>query len=92
MQEEIRKLKKGDFSENDIESAKKKLLTQKWKNLQDNESFAFELALAELYNLGYEEPLRLAERISGITKKDIILFANKYFNEDKSTVLILEGI
>ncbi len=91
MQEEIKKLKKGDFSESDIESAKKKLLTQKWENLQDNQSFAFEVALAELYGLGYEEPLKLKEKISGITKDDIIRFANEYLNEEKSTVLFLKG-
>lgn len=91
MQEEIKKLKKGDFTESDIESAKKKLLTQKWENLQDNKSFAFELALSELYGLGYEEPFRLKEKISGITKDDIVRFANEYLNEKKSTVLLLKG-
>lgn len=91
MQEEIRKLKEGDFDENDIESAKKKLLTQKWKDLQDNQSFAFEMARAELYNLGYEEPLKLEKRISGITKEDIVRFANNYFKENQSTILLLSG-
>jgi zinc protease len=91
MQEEIKKLKEGDFPEIDIESAKKKLLTQKWENLQDNNSFAFELALAELYGLGYEEPLRLKEKISGITKDDIVKFANEYFDEEKNTILLLKG-
>ena len=91
MQEEIKKLKKGDFLESDIESTKKKLLTQKWGNLQDNKSFAFELALAELYGLGYEEPFKLKEKISGVTKDDITQFANEYFNEKKNTILLLKG-
>lgn len=91
IQEEIKKLKKGDFLESDIESAKRKFLTQKWENLQDNKSFAFELALTELYGLGYEEPFKLKEKISGITKDDITQFANEYFNEEKNTVLLLKG-
>lgn len=91
MQEEIVKIKNGDLEESDIESAKKKLLTQKWKNLQDNSSFSLEFSLSELYGLGYEEPLKLKETISYITKDDIIRFANEYFKEEQSTVLLLEG-
>lgn len=90
IEKQIDKLKEGDFLETGIESAKKKLLTQKWKNLQKNESFAFQLALSELYGLGYEELLKLEEKISWIEKKDIIRFVNEYFKKEKSTILLLK--
>jgi len=85
---DIKKLCKGDLSDEDIDSAKKSLITQKQLSMQSLGSFALKIALDELYGLGFDNYLSFSNIIKHITRKDVLDIANKYFNTEGYVVSV----
>ena len=78
----IDKIKKGDFSENDLTIIKQEISRQRQQGLESVENRA--LNLAQIFSEGstWEAYLSQVEEIEKITKEDIIRVANKYFIEN----------
>ncbi|AQX13381.1 peptidase M16 [Elizabethkingia meningoseptica] len=80
--QEINKLKKGDFSEELIQSI---VNNEKKAIIQNDESYtsrAGELMDEFTAGVDHKASLDYVNEISGLTKQDIIGFANKYFNDN----------
>jgi predicted Zn-dependent peptidase len=88
---EIENLKKGNFDENLIRSI---INNQKKNKIQATESYgsrASDLMSAFTNELDWKEQVAYTDMLSKITKKDIIAFANKYFQENYVAVLKRKG-
>jgi len=67
----------------EIDMAKKQLVSLKKMGLQTNSQLAFQCCLDELYGLGYDNYTNYSEKISAVTKGDIMRVAKKYLSPDK---------
>jgi len=85
---DIKKFCKGDLTDDDINSAKKSLITQHQLSLQTAGSFALKIALDELYGLGFNSYQAFPKIINNLTRKDILQIANRYFNTEGYVVSI----
>ncbi len=86
LQEEIEKLKKGDFNEDLLEAIinnKKLELVKKTDNRKDTASEMFEVFAN---GLTWAEYLAKIEAMSQLTKKDVVKFANRFFNDNYVTI------
>ncbi len=88
---EIEKLKKGDFDEalltSIINNAKKALMQQNEK--YDNRAYALMSVFTQEDD--WRDNVTYAERLSKLTKKDIVDFANKYFGNNYVVVYKRKG-
>ncbi|NQT95078.1 MAG: insulinase family protein [Candidatus Omnitrophica bacterium] len=87
--EEIEKVSAGDLSEDEINAAKKSLITQHELGLQSAGSFALRTALDELYDLGYNNYQFYPKAVNNLTREDILKAAKKYLNPEASVVSIV---
>ena len=78
----IEKIKKGDFTDNDLLIIKQEFLRQRQQGLESVESRV--MNLAQLFSEGatWEEYLKQINEIQNVTKEDIIRVANTYFIEN----------
>jgi zinc protease len=81
-------LAKG-VSVEEVESAKKELITAHRSNLQRNGFVSFQMALDELYGLGYENTYHYDESIERVTKDDVNRIIKKYFSSDAPRVEVM---
>lgn len=84
---EINKLKKGDFSEELLESIvnnEKKSLIESFENYA---STADDLVSHFTSDIDWADRVNYPKILSSITKKDIIEFANKYLNENNYVIV-----
>ncbi|HJT82415.1 MAG TPA: pitrilysin family protein, partial [Chthoniobacterales bacterium] len=79
--EEIHKLAADGLSGEELARAKKKLIGQQQIANQSNDSFGYQCALDELYDLGFDNYARLEHEVESITLDIIRTVSAKYFRD-----------
>ncbi len=87
---ELDKVRKEGLTEDELEGAKRYLLGNLRIGLQTNGSQALQMALDELYGMGYDDVRRFMQKIEGVTLKDIKEAARKIIVPDRF-VLVTVG-
>lgn len=89
--EQINHLKSGNFDEDLIQATVNNQLVDKLREQENPMSMAF--TLNDLFGSGtsWEEYLKRSEKMSQISKKDVVQFANKWFGDNHMTVYKLTG-
>ena len=86
---EIADLRKDGVTDEEVISAKRELVVGHAIRMQTNGYFSTTAAADELYGLGYGEIFKYDERIDKVTKEDVKRVADKYFDlNDYSEVII----
>ena len=80
--EQIGKLKKGDFTDEQLQAVKKMLAQDNQKGLESITKRSELMVEAMSAGVSWEEYLRLTSSIDGITRDDVIGVANKYFTDN----------
>ena len=83
---EVEKLKKGEFPEWLVEAAKNDLKLEKIKSLEDNSSRADEFVSSFAYDIPWNKYIEKSNRISKITKQQIVEFANKNYGKNYGVI------
>lgn len=83
----IELLKKEDLDEAKIEMAKRYLIGKRLRDLETNSSLALRTSLDELYGLGFDNFKEYENRITKVTKKDIIETSRRYLDLNKATII-----
>ena len=85
--EQLELLKKGEFPDWLMEAAINNLRLQEMRNVESYRSRAALLNMAFLNLRPYEDVIRYLDRLSAITKEDVVEFANKYMRDDNYVVV-----
>ncbi len=72
----------------EVDSAKRKLAGGYEMNLQENDFHASQMALDEIYGLGYRDYLSHAGRILKVTPDEVWAAASRYFGEDNWVAVV----
>ena len=89
---EIEKLKKGDFSDDLLPSVKNNLKLQYYNSLESNQARARMFVDAFINSTPWEQQVKTLERMEGITKEQIVDFANRHFADNYVTVYKRQGV
>jgi zinc protease len=81
LMEEIEKLASDGLTETELARAKKKLIGQQQIANQSNDSFGYQCALDELYDLGFDHYQTLERDVEAVTLDQIKAVAAKYFRD-----------
>ena len=84
---EIYRIMDTPVSTEEIDRAKKWIIGTHEIDLQTNEASALDMALNELYGLGYDFSLHYGAKIEKVTKEDIRKAAKKIFTPDKYVLI-----
>ena len=76
---EIDKILKGEFSDEDLDSARRGSVSYSEIGMQTNMDVASSAALNELYGLGADFHLRFPVSVSKVTRDNVLMVAKKYF-------------
>ncbi len=79
---EIDKLKKGEFADWMLEASINNLKLQELKTYESNRGRAMALVNSYLNNIDWKDKVNYIEKISKITKQDVIDFANRHLNNN----------
>ena len=90
--EEIDKLKKGQFSDDLLPSVINNLKLSFYNALESNQARANMYVQAFVNGTPWEQEVRALDRVSGITKEQIVSFANRYFNDNYVSVFKRQGV
>ncbi len=91
--EQMDKLKKGDFDDNLLTSAVNNYKVSQYRELENNDSRANKFVEAFINDQKWEDVVTRLDRISKITKAEIMAFANKHFTpESFITVYKRQGV
>jgi predicted Zn-dependent peptidase len=88
---EIENLKKGNFDDNLITSIINNQKKAKIQSIETYGSRANELMDAFTSELDWKEQVAYTDQLSKLNKKDIVAFANKYFQENYVVILKRKG-
>ena len=89
---EIDKLKKGDFPDNLLPSIINNRKRSYYQQLESNEARADMFVNAFINEVDWKQEVGKIDRISRITKKEIVDFANKFFTDGYVVVYKKQGI
>ena len=89
---EIEKLKKGDFSDDLLPSVINNMKLQYYNALESNRSRANMFVQSFINGTTWEQEVKSIERVEGMTKEQIVAFANKHFNDNYVTVFKKQGV
>ena len=78
---EIEKLKKGDFSDDLLPSVINNLKLRYYNSLESNEERVGEYVDAFINGTPWEQIVKSLDRMEGMTKQQIMDFANRHFND-----------
>lgn len=92
MLDEIGKLKSGDFDDDLLPSVKNNMKLEYFKALDNNEKRADLFVDAFVCGKEWKREVRRLERISTITKQEIVDFANRHFTDNYVLVYKREGV
>lgn len=92
MLEEIAKLKKGEFSDELLPAVINNIKFNYNQSLESNQWRANEFVDAFINGVDWKDHVSYIDRISNITKQQIVDFANKYFNDNYAVVYKEEGV
>lgn len=90
MYEQIERLKKGDFSEDMLKAIVDNYTVDQYQSLRGNMDRAMTMMEAFNNHEDWAEVVNSIEKLSKVTKDDIVAFANKYLN-NYAIVYKLEG-
>ena len=88
---EIEKLKKGDFDEGLLEAAINNYKLMQMYRLDNNSSRADMFVSAFINGVDWKDEVAQLERLSKVTKQQIVDFANKYFGDNYALIYKREG-
>ena len=80
--EEMDKLKRGEFDDDLIPAVVNNAKLSYYRSLQNNNSRASRMVNAFINEQKWEDVANYIDRISKITKQDVVDFANKYFKDN----------
>ena len=89
--EEIEKLKKGDFSDDLLPSVQNNLKLQYYNALESNLTRVWMLYSSFVNGASWEQQVKSLDRISGMTKDQIVAFANRHFGDNYVAVYKRQG-
>ena len=89
---EIDKLKRGDFSDDLLPSAINNVKLNEYTALESNMSRADQFVNAFILERSWEQQVGYLDRISKMTKQDIVDFANRHFNDNYVVVYKRQGV
>ncbi len=89
---EIEKLKKGDFPENLLPSIINNKKRSYYQRLESNEGRADMFVDAFINEVDWKQEVESIDRISKITKQELVAFANKFFTDGYVTVFKKQGV
>ena len=88
---EIEKLKKGDFSDDLLPSVINNLKLQYYNSLESNSARANMFVQSFINGTPWEQEVQSLKRIEGITKEQIVDFANRHFGQNYVAVYKRQG-
>ena len=88
---EIEKLKAGDFSDNLLPSILNNYKLRQYTALENNANRAHMFVSAFINEVPWSQQVGYLDRISNITKEQIVDFANKHFNDNYVVVYKRQG-
>lgn len=91
MLDEIRKLKKGDFPDDLLPSVINNMKLAYQRGLQRNDFRANQFVEAFINDQDWAEHTRYMDRVSKMTKQQVVDFANRFFIDDYVTVYKRQG-
>jgi zinc protease len=86
---ELKKVKEGGLSEEEVDRAKKYLIGNFEIGLQTNGAQASQMSLDELYGFGFDHYQKYPQEIQKVTKEDVNRVAHKYFNLEAYAIAII---
>ena len=89
---EIEKLKKGDFSDHLLTSIINNMKRNHYELLEHNDGRADMFVDAFINEVDWQQEVEQIDRISKITKQELVDFANRFFTEGYVTVFKKQGI
>ena len=90
--DELDKLKKGDFSDDLLPSVVNNMKLEYYNSLESNRARASLFVDAFINGKPWEQEVKTLDRISGITKEQIVEFANRHFTDGYACVRKLKGV
>ena len=88
---EIEKLKKGDFSDDLLPSAINNTKLNHYNSLESNYARANMFVNSFILERSWKQEVGYIDRISALTKEDIVAFANRHFNDNYVVVYKRQG-
>ncbi|MCX7825897.1 MAG: insulinase family protein [Verrucomicrobiae bacterium] len=88
LMKEIGRIRQTGLSAEELARAKAKLISEKKISMQSNASLATQIALDELYGLGYKFSLDFEKHYSAVTAEDIRRAAHKYFGDAAAIAIV----
>lgn len=88
LNEEITKLAENGLAADELARAKEKYIGQQEIRNQSNQAFAFQAALNELYDLGYNHHIEQRHQIEALTVEQVRAIARKYFTQPAITAIV----
>ena len=89
---EIDKLKKGDFPDNLLPSIINNMKRSHYQRLESNEGRADMFVDAFINEVDWKQEVGRIDRISKITKQELVAFANKFFTDGYVSVYKKQGV
>ena len=89
---EIEKLKAGDFSDDLLPSVVNNLKLQYYNTLEVNRARANMFVQSFVNGTPWEQEVKAIERVEGMTKEQIVDFANRHFQQNYVTVFKRQGV
>ena len=89
---EIEKLKKGDFSDDLLPSVINNTKLNEYNSYESNMARANMFVNTFILERSWEQNVGYLDRISGMTKEQIVAFANKHFNDNYVVVYKRQGM
>ena len=92
MRGEIEKLKRGEFSDDLLPSVINNKKLNYFRSLDNNRNRVSRFLDAFINGIEWEQEVKKLDRMSGITKQQIVAFANRFFTDGFVTVYKVQGI
>ena len=89
---EIEKLKNGDFSDDLIPSVVNNMKLNYYNSLESNWGRGFMFVNSFILERPWKQDVEYLDRMSGMTKEQIVAFANKHFNDNYVVVYKRQGV
>ena len=86
---ELKKVRDGGLTEEEVDRAKKVLVGHFEIGLQTNGAQANQMSLDELYGLGFDHYQKYPQEIQKVTRDDVNRVAKKYFNLEAYAIAII---
>ena len=90
--DEIGKLKAGDFSDDLLPSVINNLKLQYYNSLESNQARANMFVQAFVNGAPWQQQVQMLDRLSAITKEQVVDFANRHFNDGYAVVYKRQGV